>query len=487
MSKIEIVDSTLRDGVQSLWALRIRTEEILPVARDFDNAGFNVIDITGTGFTSFFAKQLREDPWVRVERLKSAIKNTPLQCWMRTREINDFGGVPKSRELAKLWIKEMANCGINRMVFLESENDFGNIPELIQFAHSVGVKVIVPIMFSISPYHTYEYYKEKARVLSDLGADAIEIKDQGGLLTPESTKWFVQSIKEGVKGAEVQLEFQTHCTTGLGMLSSLAAIEEGVHIIRTCIPPLAEGSSLPNAITLLNNARSMGFSDDIDRGCLERISEHLTYVAKRESLPVGAPVEYDVFQYEHQVPGGVKATLKWQLSQLGRLDVYDDVLHETIRVRQDLGYPIMVTPASQYIVAQATINVLSGERYKKITDEIMAKAILPSAVPPPGPVSDELLSKIKKNPRAEQILKQGEDTVSLDELRERLSATNLSDREFLSRSAIQPEDLAAVKSTPLVHHYPTGHQPLKALLQEILSGKRRSVYIKKDDISIRVE
>src|SRR5690625_5062187 len=186
------------------------------------------------------------------------------------------------------------------------------------------------------------------------------------------------------------------------MLSSLAAIEEGVHIIRTCIPPLAEGSSLPNAITLLNNARSMGFSDDIDRGCLERISEHLTYVAKRESLPVGAPVEYDVFQYEHQVPGGVKATLKWQLSQLGRLDVYDDVLHETIRVRQDLGYPIMVTPASQYIVAQATINVLSGERYKKITDEIMAKAILPSAVPPPGPVSDELLSKIKKNPRSEE-------------------------------------------------------------------------------------
>lgn len=487
MSKIEIVDSTLRDGVQSLWALRIRTEEILPVARDFDNAGFKVIDITGTGFTSFFAKQLREDPWVRVERLKSAIPNTPLQCWMRTREINDFGGVPKSLDLAKLWIKEMANCGINRMVFLESENDFGNIPELIQCAHSMGQKVIVPIMFSISPYHNFDYYKEKARNLSALGVDAIEIKDQGGLLTPESTKWFVRAVKEGVKGADVELEFQTHCTTGLGMLSSLSAMEEGIHTIRTCVPPLAEGSSLPNTITLLNNARSMGFTHDIDMGCLDRIAEHLTYVAKRESLPIGAPVEYDVFQYEHQVPGGVAATLKWQLSQLGRLDVYDDVLRETIQVRKDLGYPIMVTPASQYIVAQATINVLAGERYKKITDEVMAKAILPSAVPPPGPISPELLEKIRNNPRAEHILKQGDREVTLDELREKLSAEDLSDREFLSRSAIQPEDLEAVKKTPLKENYPSGHRPLKALLQEILSSKARSVHIKSDKVSISVE
>ena len=486
MSNLNIVDSTVRDGVQSLWAIRLKLSELLPITPYMDKAGYKVIDLTGAGHWSYFGRFLREDPWERIRRVRENIVNTPLQMWMRTRGIYDFGSIPKPQPLARLWLDEFANVGIGRMIFLEEENDFTNIVDLIPHAQSKGMSVIVPIMYSVSPYHTYEYYRDKARELVALGADAIEIKDQGGLLTPETTKWFVNAIQEGA-GDKIGLEFQTHCTTGMGLISTLEAIKEGVHTIRSCLPPLCEGSSLPNTFSVIDNARYLGYENQLDRSCLEKISEHLTSVARREKLPIGAPVEYDASQYDHQVPGGVQATLRWQLKQLGREDAFDDVLRETSRVRRDLGYPIMVTPGSQYIVAQATMNVLGAERYKVISDEVIAKVALPEAVPSPGPVDPGLKEKVLSNPRTDEVIANFKKPLSLDELRAQMGSRVENDQEFLSRLAIPEADYQEMKRTKLETGYLERSQPYMLLLRNLMETRKGFVHISKGDFEITLE
>jgi len=486
MSKLNIVDSTVRDGVQSLWAIRLKLSELLPITPYMDQAGYKVIDLTGAGHWSYFGRFLREDPWERIRRVRENIVNTPLQMWMRSRGIYDFGSVPKPQPVAKLWLDEFSNVGIGRIIFLEEENDFSNIVDLIPHAQSKGMSVIVPIMYSMSPYHTYEYHRDKAKELVKLGANAIEIKDQGGLLTPETTKWFVNAIQEGAEG-KVDLEFQTHCTTGMGLVSTLEAIKEGVTTIRSCLPPLCEGSSLPNTFSVIDNARYLGYENDLDRSALEKISEHLTSVAKRENLPIGVPVEYDAFQFEHQVPGGVKGTLRWQLKQLGREDCFEEVLRETARVRRDLGYPIMVTPGSQYIVAQATMNVLGGERYKVISDEVIAKVALPEAVPSPGPIDPALKEKVLANRRTEEVISNFQKPSSLEELRAKMGSRKESNQDFLSRMAIPEADYQEMKRNKLDSGYLERSQPHMLLLRNLLDTRKGFVHISKGDFEVTLQ
>lgn len=484
MSEIRFIDSTTRDGVQSLWAMRLTTPEFLAVAPIMDTAGFKAIESPsgGPGSWHYAARFLKEDPWERFRLICGAITRTPMRMWMRSRGLHDFSSVPKPHALAKLWLSRWAHYGIRQVIFLEEENDFGNIPELVTHARSVGLGVVTPIMYSLSPVHTPEYYVGKAREAVAAGTDVIEIKDQGGLLTPDTTRSFVKAIQEGSAG-RVDLEFQTHCTTGLGLLCTLEAIKLGITSVRSCLPPLAEGSSNPSTPSIIRNAAYAGHTTNLDAKALQAISEHFHYVARKEGLPIGAPLEYDASAYDHQVPGGVQGTLRWQLAQLKNEHRFDEVLAETARVRKDMGYPIMVTPASQFIVAQATMNVLGGEPYKTVCDEVIEKLVLKSAIQPPGTPDPGLMDRIMKLPRTHEILERKAVQPSLEEMRHELGA-DLSDDDFLFRTAASREYYDAVRGKPIRTDYPRGDKPLMTLLHELMQRKRSSIEIRKGDLRL---
>jgi len=486
MSELEFMDSTARDGVQSIWAMRITGPEFLAIAPTMDEAGFKVIDFSGIPAWLFLAKFQKENHWDRVRLACQAVTKTPLNMAMRSRGLTDFGSAPKPRALAKLWLKKWAEYGIGRITFLEEENDYSNIPELVEYTKAKGMEALTPLIYTESPLHTDEYYSQKAREAVEAGVDVIEIKDPGGLLTPERTRTLVPAIIKSVK-EEVDLQFQTHCTTGLGLLSTLEAIKLGIKTIRSCLPPLAEGSSNPNTLSIIRNAEYLGYSSNLNMDALQKISDHFLYIAKKEGLPIGQPVEYNAFQYEHQVPGGVMATLRWQLAELKSEHLFDEVLKEAGQVRKDLGYPIMVTPASQYMVAQASMNVLSGERYKTITDEVIQKVVLDFAVKPPGEVDPALMDKIIKLPRTQEILAWEPVQPSIEEMRRELGE-DLSDEDFLLRTAVPLEIIEEMrKAGPMKTDYPRGDKPHMALLYELMQQKKRYIHIQKGDFSVTLK
>lgn len=486
MREIHIVDSTVRDGVQSLWGLRLKTAELLAVASKMDNAGYKAIEgMYGGIIFNYWARFLKEDPWEKFRLICEAITKTPLHVAIRSRNMLDFGPTPKPQALAKLWISRYIHYGIKRIGFLEDENDFGNLPELIKHTKEKGAETLAYLMYSPSPIHTDEYYAQKAREAVGMGIDILEIKDQGGLLTPERTRTLVPAIQKAVK-KDTQIEFQSHCNTGLGLLCSLEAIKLGVDTIRSCLPPLAEGSSLPNTRSIINNAHYLGYSSKMNEQLLDEISAHFTYVAKKEKLPIGQPLEYDASCYEHQVPGGVMGTLKNQLVQLNAEDRFEDVLRETAQVRKDMGYPIMVTPASQFVVAQATINVLSGERYKEICREVIEKTLMPYTVHPPGEIDPVLMDKMNKLPLTQELLGSEYKMPSLSEMRKNLGE-DLSDDEFLLRLVVPEEHIKIARAAgPIETKYPRNEKPFLTLLQELVQRKKRYIHIQKKDFSLKL-
>jgi oxaloacetate decarboxylase (Na+ extruding) subunit alpha len=483
MNEIEYIDSTTRDGIQSLWALRFTAAEALAIAPIMDEAGFKVIDFSGIPAWRYSAQFLKEDYWERVRLMGQAVTKTPLNMWLRSRGVTDFTSFPKPHALVKLWIKRWREYGIGMVSFIEEENDYGNIPELVKYIHEQGMQVRVSLLYSLSPIHTDEYYAQKAREAVATGTKIIEIKDQCGVLTPERVRTLVPVVLNSVNG-EAEVHFQTHCNTGLGLLCTLEAIKLGIKTVRSCLPPMAEGSSNPSTLSIMRNAKYMGYDSHLNTTALQTISDHMFYIAKKEGLPIGTPQEFDAFYYEHQVPGGVMGSLRWQLTQLKNGHRFEEVLREVAQVRKDLGYPIMVTPASQYIVAQATMNVLSGKPYKSINDEVIQKVVLDYAVKAPGQVDPALLEKIMNLPRTQEILTWKPVQPSLEEMRQEYGE-GLSDDEFLMRTTVPMEYIEPMRAAgPIKTNYPRGDNPYMTLLYELMQKKKSYIHVKKDDFNV---
>jgi oxaloacetate decarboxylase alpha subunit len=487
LGKISFVDSTIRDGAQSLWAMRMTTGMILPIAPVMDRAGFKVIDFTGAPMWPMCVRFLQEDPWEKFRLICKAIRMTPLNCWMRPTGLAGFTN-DQPVALADLWIKRWIAQGIRRITFHEAENDyrFGRISHFAELARAEGAKTVLCLVYSLSPVHTDEYYARKTREAVETGVDGIEIKDPGGLLTPERTRTLVPTVQRNAPG--VPLEFHSHATTGLAPLSYLEAIKLGIETVRSAVPPLANGTSMPSTVNILKNIRHLGYCSDVNEEALKAMADHFSYVAKREGLPIGTPVEYDLSYYDHQVPGGVMATLKWQLAQLRLEHRLDEVLHEVARVRMDIGYPIMVTPASQFIVAQAALNVAQGERYKVVLDEVIMK-VMGYSGKVPGPIDQNVMDRIMSLPRAKELTNWEPAQPSLQDLR-RNFGSEISDDELLLRSCVAEEHIRALrKAGPMRRDYPRGDRPLVSLLKELGKRSRNLQYvsIRKRDWSLVVK
>jgi oxaloacetate decarboxylase alpha subunit len=265
-------------------------------------------------------------------------------------------------------------------------------------------------------------------------------------------------------------------------------MELGIRSINTALPPLADDTSNPSLFNVAKNARALGYNTDIDEEILQPVSRHFTAIAKREGFTIGAPVEYDYSQYQHQVPGGMLSNLRFQLRKVGLEHKFPEALEETIRVREEFGYPIMVTPLSQFVGSQAAINVIVGERYKEVTDQVIKFALGHAGAEGARDMAPDVKDKILDRPRAKEWAKWTPDTPSPDEMRRRLGAEGTSDEELLLRWIVGKEDIDLMRANPRPLEYLNSEQPLVNLLQELSKRtKNRQIHVQTPGFSVTLE
>ena len=473
--EVRFIDTTFRDGAQSLWAGGIRTGMIGAVAEDMDQAGFDAIEVpVGGNYLKKFVRDSKEDPWEMARIVATKMPNT-VKSTMAGAHIVPFEA-PPPRSIVELFYTRFVEIGaLNRAQLTCNTTDQvkRTFPWIIPVFKKLGLQIAVALSYAISPRHTDEYYARKTREVLAFTPDAIYLKDQCGLLTVDRARTLLPVIVQNANGVPVELH--SHCTTGLAPLVYVEALQLGVRTLHTAVPPLANGPSQPSILNVARNARLMGYSPRVDEHILRSVAERLAAMAKQEKLPVGAPLEYDVAQYVHQVPGGVISNLKHQLAELRIQHRLDEVLEESVQVRKDLGYPIMITPHSQFMVAQAAINVATGERYEHVIDELILFAQGVYGEDSGYTWMDQnLKDKLLGMRRAKELSAREHREIPLKELRDKLGGPGVSDEELLLRYIMKGEqEIAAMRAAGRPKQYYNTTLPLLTLVQEL--GKHKGV------------
>jgi pyruvate/oxaloacetate carboxyltransferase len=399
--KIHFVDQTIRDGQQSLWGFTMRTDMITPIAERMDQVGYRNIATVGSQAFKVQVRTLGENPWERIRTLSKLIKNTPIRGSYQIGSLSSFD-LSTPREIIALWIKRSVANGIRSFWICDYQDDIEKFVYFAKIAKAEGAEIVTSIMYAVSPVHTSEHWARKTRLIAETKefVDRIMIEDASGVITPEATRELVKVVQRNCDG--IPLEFHAHCNSGLAPQCYLEVIQEGVTTVHTAVAPLANGTSLPATENMLKNIHHLGFTSDLDEEALKDVSNHFRQLAQREGLPVGVPLEYDLFHFKHQVPGGMISNLTRQLQEVGMEDRTEDILNEVIQVRKELGYPVMATPFSQIVGAQAIENIVSGKRYDRVPDEVV-KYILGLYGTPDGPVDSEVMDRISQLPQGEEF------------------------------------------------------------------------------------
>lgn len=478
MSQVAFVDTTLRDAHQSLWNGQMTTAMMLPIAPVIDQVGFEALDFMALISMDWCVRNQRENPWERVRLMSQAMPNTPL---IVGGVLRNFGSVPDS--VTEFWAKKISEAGAGRLRINDPYHDIEQITKAIKWSKDAGMITMVALIYSYSPVHTDEYYARKARQIADAGAERIFIKDVDGLLTPERVRTLVPAVMKETGG--IPMELHGHCTTGLAPVYYMDALELGVDTLHTAVAPLANGASQPSADFILRNVKSLGCSTSINEEALAEMTEHFRFVARREGFPEGAPVEYDLRQYDHQVPGGMMSNYRAELARRGLAHELDALLAEIARIRRELGYPIMVTPVSQYIGAQAILNHTTGERYRIVTDEVI-KYILGHYGDLAAPVDPDVRAHVMALPRTRELLHWQPPQRSIEDLR-RDYEPDISDDEFLLRALSSNQQAVdeVLAVGPGSYDYPARDKPVLDLVRELTSRKDiASISIQKGDFSL---
>jgi len=482
MEEIKFVDTTIRDGHQSLWAENMTTGMMLPIAERLDNAGFEAIELLSSSHIKKCVRELKEDPWERVRQVAKRVKKTPLR--LIAGRVSTFEISPRS--IYMLFMERMAANGLRQARISSEWNELENWRYKVQGAHEYGMQSIINLIYSVSPKHTDEYYAERTRQAASLKPWRLCLKDPGGLLTPERTRALIPIMYKNAPG--IPLELHTHCTTGLGGLCALEAVKLGVKSINTAIPPLANASSNPSLYNVAQNARALGYGTAIDEESLKPVTDHFTIIAKREGFKIGAPVEYDYSQYQHQVPGGMVSNLRHQLKKVGLEDRVDAALEEAAHVRAEFGYPIMVTPLSQFVGSQAAINVISGERYKQVTDQVINYALGIWGEEGARDMDPNVKDKILNRPRAKELAKWVPPEPSLHEVRQKIGGRGVSDEELLLRWLLHEEEISAMRAAGPIREYVTAINPLVSLIEEMAQRTDLDrIHVEKPDFVLTLE
>ncbi|MGQ9631250.1 MAG: acetyl-CoA carboxylase biotin carboxyl carrier protein [bacterium] len=379
-----IVDTTLRDGQQSLWGAKMRTEEMIPILESLDSVGFSAIEAFGGATFEAALRYLNEDPWKRLGLIKQHITRTPLQMLVRGQNLVGYRNYPD--DVVEAFIVRSIADGIDIVRVFDALNDVRNLSKTIDVAKREGARAQAAICYTVSPIHTIEYYADLAKSLESMGADSICIKD-AGLLTPRVAYKLVKRLKE-----EVDLPIAMHChaSSGLAIGCYLQGIEAGVDSIDTTITPLSFCNSLPAVESIV-----MALDDklNLDGGLLRRIGDYLNGLSERAPRSDNESPHINMPTITHKVPHVVVDLLEMQLRARNALDRLGDAIEEVVRIREDFGFPPLFTPISQIVGMQAIFNVVIGERYKVVPQEVR-NYVRGMYGRPPSPVSDEVKFRI---------------------------------------------------------------------------------------------
>ncbi len=400
---IRITDTTLRDAHQSLLATRMRTEDMLPIAPQMDEAGFHSVEVWGGATFDTALRFLHEDPWERLRELKVRFKKTPLQMLLRGQNV--VGYRHYADDVVEKFVELATHNGIGIFRIFDAVNDLRNLETAIRAANRAGAHVQGTICYTISPVHTADMYARQAKELVQMGSDSICLKDMAGLLHPYDAYQIIGSMKEAV-GVPIQLH--CHCTSGMAEMSYVKAAEAGVDIIDCALSTLSQGTSQPPCESIVATFQGSEHDAGLDLEQLTHLADYFAEVRKNYAAFEGN-IKVDAGVLLHQVPGGMISNLVSQLREQGSLDKLKDVLEEIPRVRADLGYPPLVTPTSQIVGTQAVLNALFGQRYKQVTKETRAY-VLGQYGASPAPISEEVRKTI--TPDAEPISGRPADDIS---------------------------------------------------------------------------
>ena len=464
MSALQLVETSLRDGNQSLWAaLGVDTANTLTIAPVMDRVGFKAIDFTTSTHMGVAVRFKKEDPWERIRLMAAATPNTPLQ-FMSTgfRFISWETAHP---EFMALVFQVLARNGIRRFCLADPSNDAdSNVACARLVKQGGGEYVIAALVFTLSPVHDDAHYAAAARKLSQCpDIDAIYIKDPGGLLSPRRAQTLIPAVKAAI-GAK-PLELHAHCTIGLAEHTYLDAPDYGVSVLQCASGAAADGTSNPPAERIVANLRELGHTVSVDDEALQEVARYFTRLAQAEGLPIGRPQGFDAAYLKHQLPGGMVGTMRRQLAESRVSHLEGAVIEEIGRVREELGWPIVMTPFAQIVMTQAVMNVTTKERYKVIPDEAIRYAIGRFGRPN-VPIDAKVMERIESMPRTRE-LRNEPGMPPIAELRRRLGA-NLSDEEFLLRATMPAGQVDAMLAAgPAPRHYNPDLKPVLTLLRNL--------------------
>ena len=391
MAKVKITETILRDGHQSLIATRMTTEEMLPALEILDGVGYHAMEVWGGATFDACLRFLNEDPWERLRIIRKNVKKTKLQMLLRGQNL--LGYKHYADDVVDEFVKRAIGNGIDIIRIFDALNDTRNLRRSIEATKKFGGHAQGTISYTISPAHTNEVFIKLAKEIEAMGADSLCIKDMAGLLSPYNTFELVKQIKKEIK---IPLELHTHATSGLGSMTYMKAAEAGVDIIDTALSPFAEGTSQPPTEPLAYAFKGTEYDPELNMDLLNQAAEYFRpirekYIASGLLDPKLMGVDINTLIY--QVPGGMLSNLVSQLKQSNAMDKYEEVLKEVPRVREDLGYPPLVTPTSQIVGTQAVLNIVTGERYKMVPNEVkqLVKGMYGKTT---VPIKDEIVKKI---------------------------------------------------------------------------------------------
>ena len=385
--KVNFTETVLRDANQSLIATRMPFSDFKPVLEKLDKAGYYSLECWGGATFDSCLRYLNEDPWERLRNIKAACPNTKLQMLLRGQNLLGYKHYPD--DVVRAFIRKSVENGIDIIRIFDALNDVRNIEVAVDETLKCGAHASGTICYTISPIHNLESYVKLAKEIEALGVQSICVKDMAGIMSPKEGYDLVKALKENVK---VPIVVHTHSTTGLGFMTLLKCVEAGADVIDSAISCFSGGTSQPATETLVYTLKQYGYEVDVDENVCKEINDFFKPIrakALESGLlnPVVMGTQTDALIY--QIPGGMLSNLVAQLTAQKKLDKLDEVLLETPRVREDLGYPPLVTPMSQMVGVQATANVLAGERYKNISKEVKSY-IKGEYGQAPGKVSEEL-------------------------------------------------------------------------------------------------
>jgi oxaloacetate decarboxylase (Na+ extruding) subunit alpha len=468
---VDIVDTTTRDGNQSLWsATGLTTADILAIAPTMERVGFRAVDFTSSTHMAVAVRFHREDPWERLRLVRAATPTTRLS--FITSGMRFITWVPADEDVMRLAFRCVARNGIRRFQVVDPSNDPERLRRVAILARREGVEeIVLGLTYSISDVHTHAYYAERAAALADCAEmDAFYLKDPGGLLTPEAVRELAPHFLAAAGDRPVELH--SHCTIGLAPFVYMEGLRAGFQVLHTAVAPLARGTSNPAVETTLRNLEAEGYSHRLDVDALAAVSEHFRAIGSERGLPVGTPQEFDATYYHHQLAGGMVSTTRRMLDELRRPELFDAALEEVGLVRAEMGYPIIVTPVSQLVATQAVRNVIDAERWSNVSDETI-RYFLGHYGEPAAPVAPDVAGRVLSLPRVEGL--RDLEPLQLEGARARFGR-GISDEELLLRLTMPAEQVDGMLAAPRTAGRDAAagvRHPIVRLLREV--AKRPSV------------